>query len=119
MYKNLWNKTKFMCSYRHKPSELTIHEGANGASPFYSCPHYYKENRDPDEDRACPMRLTFIDAEKILDEFSKIMNEDLKNNIVKDYEGTTFVFNKKINVKVVKDNNEELVLDILNKKALS
>lgn len=117
MFKNLWNKTKFICSYRHNPSELTIHEGANGASPFYSCPHYYKENREEGEERACPMRLNFIDAENLLNEFSKKMNEDMKNNIVRDYTGTIIKY-KKIEAKVIKYDDNEMVLDIMNKKAL-
>lgn len=118
MHKNIWKQTKFMCAYRHKPSEMTIHEGINGSSPFYSCPHYYAENRADDENRACPMRLNFYDADKILDEFSKIINKDLSEDVVMDYTGKTFKY-KQIDVTVSKyKENEELEFTILNKKAL-
>ena len=45
------------------------------------------------------------------------MNEDMKNNIVRDYTGTIIKY-KKIEAKVVKYDDNEMVLDIMNKKAL-
>ena len=117
MYKNIWKNTKFICSHRHSPAEMTIHDGANGASPFYSCPHYYAENRAPKEDRACPMRLNFVDAEGILDKFSSIVNNDISNDIIKNYANYEFDY-KAIHVKVMKFTDKELIMDIFNKKAL-
>lgn len=116
MIKNLWKQTKFICSYRHEPTEMTIHEGINGASPFYSCPHYYEENRAKDETRACPMRLNFVDAEALLDAFSNAVEKDIAEDKVRDYSGYEYDY-KTIHADVINYNDKELNLNVYNKKS--
>ena len=74
MIKNLWKKTHFYCSYRHEPVEMTINDKGD-FSMFYSCPKYYPENRLENE-QACPMRLNFVDAEAILNEISRMTDDE-------------------------------------------
>lgn len=115
MIKNLWNNTKFYCAYRHDPIEMIIHDGPH--SPFYSCPKYYPDAREEGE-KACPNRLNFIDAEGLLEKFSEIVSENIKNDIYQDYTGLEFDY-KAIHVKVLEfKQSGVLKLIILNKKAL-
>lgn len=115
MITNLWNITDFYCSYRHdKPVKMGYNN--NGLTLFYSCPKYYPENREPGEP-ACPMRLNMVDAEGILDKFSKIIEEDEDKDIYRNYKNFEFDY-KSIHVKVLKYENDSIHLDIFNRKAL-
>lgn len=114
MIKNLWKMTHFYCSYRHDPVEMTINDKGDFGM-FYSCPKYYPNNRTEDE-QACPMRLNFIDAEGILEELSKKLEDDSGFDCV-DLTGEEFMY-KNIRVKVIKQTSERIELDIYNKKAL-
>lgn len=114
MIKNLWKKTHFYCSYRHEPIEMTINDKGD-FSMFYSCPKYYLENRLKNE-QACPMRLNFVDAEAILNEISR-MTDDESGFDCNDITGAEFDY-KSIHVKVMNYTSERIDLDIYNKKAL-
>lgn len=116
MIKNLWNRTVFCCNYRHEhPIKMNVIQGP--ASPFYACPKYYPENREEGEP-SCMMRLNFVDAEKVLDAFSDIIEKDEAENIYKDY--TNYEFNyKQIHVKVIKYSRMgNIKLEIFNRKAV-
>lgn len=114
MIKNLWKRTHFYCSYRHEPTEMVINDKGD-YSMFYSCPKYYPENRGEHEP-ACPMRLNFVDAEVILEEVSKKIDDESGFDCI-DITGDEFDY-KSIHVKVLKYSPERVDLDIYNKKAI-
>ena len=114
MIKNLWKITHFYCSYRHEPTEMTIND-KGPHSMFYSCPKYYPENRTNDEP-ACPMRLNFVDAEAILEEISKMLDDESGFDCI-DLTNAEFDY-KSIHVKVLKCTSNRIDLDIHNKKAI-
>jgi hypothetical protein len=114
MIKNLWKIAHFYCSYRHEPKEMQINDKGSH-SLFYSCPKYYPENRTPDE-QACPMRLNFVDAEAILNEISKKLDDESGFDC-NDITGEEFDY-KAIHVKVLKYTPERIDIDIYNKKAI-
>jgi len=115
MQKNLWKKIHFFCANNHDPVEMTVHAGAENMSNFYSCPKYYEENRTENE-HMCSMRLNFFDAEAVVEAFSKIIDEDMKNFNIKDYTGMKFKVKKVIDVKVKSYSEDRIDLIIYNRK---
>ena len=112
MLKNLWKDTEFYCSYRHEPKKMTIIQGPS--SLFYACPKYYPENRSKDEP-ACPMRLNLIDAQAILEEFSKMIENDEELGIECNYANKEFTY-KMIKVKVIAIQKENLSLIFITER---
>lgn len=116
MIKNLWKVTNFYCNCRHTtPQKMQFVDGPS--SLFYACPKYYPENREPGEP-SCMMRMNLIDAEGVLEEFSKIIEEDEANNVIRDYRGFEFDY-KTVHAKVISysyDSGAEIIID--NKKAM-
>lgn len=115
MIKNLWSTISFWCIHRHsEPVEMQVQYGPS--SPFYACPKYFPQNRDPDE-RACANRLNFVDAEEIVKKLGNIIATDQMNGNMIDY--TNFEFDyKSIHIKVLEYKDKAIRLGILNKKAL-
>lgn len=114
MIKNLWNKISIFCIHGHEePIPMKIQQGPS--SPFYACPKYFEQNREPGE-RPCGNRLNFIDAENLVAEFSRRVEEDIANGGMTDYTNMEFDY-KLIHVKVLKYSEKEIKLGILNRKA--
>ncbi len=120
MIPNFWKHIHFFCTNRHDtPVAMIV---ANGNSPFYACPKYMRldtahpNGHTPDE-RACPNRISFVDAQRIVECFSEQITEDLANMEVVDYTGYEFTF-KRHRVKVLKYKDDDIRLCILNQEAL-
>lgn len=112
--KNLWKETEFYCSHRHEPVKMSYNSGPH--SLFYSCPKYYPDNRNENE-QACPMRINMVDAEAVLEKLSAYIEDDWANDIERDY--TNFEFDyKSVHVKVLEYHDGHFKLNIFNKKAL-
>lgn len=114
MIKNLWKNTDFCCGYRHDPIPMIFNE--RGETLFYSCPKYYPENREPNE-QACPMRMNTVDAEGILDKFSEIIEKDMAEGKDVDYTNYKFKY-KMIDVEILSYSPDKIKIKILNKRAL-
>lgn len=113
MIKNIWDITTFYCGHNHKePVKLQIQQGIN--SLFYACPKYKKENRSDDE-RVCANRLNLINAQKIIEYYSDLIEKEgfEKANIT----GATYNF-KTIHTKVIKHTLTQLDIEILDTKAI-
>lgn len=109
MIKNLWNQTTFICGCHDHRVEMEYN--AKGETMFYSCPKYL--DHQPGE-QACRNNLSFFNAEKILDKFSKLVAE----NDGLDMKGMKFSY-RGIDVKVVKYTEDKLELEIVNHKSLA
>lgn len=121
MIKNFWSKIKIYCGNNHNtPIEFTVKAGE---SPFYACPKYMlKDNKHPNghtkDERACPNRLNFIDAQGIVEKFSDIVEKDIINDKNINYEGLEFKY-KHYEIKVFKYTDNDIKISVINKKALS
>lgn len=115
MIKNLWNRVQFYCIHNHEvPVPFRVQEGPS--SPFYACPKYFPDNREPDE-RPCGNRVNLIDAESIVMKLGDYIEESEMNGEVANF--TNFCFDYKgIEVKVLKYTDSHIDLGIVNKKAL-
>lgn len=120
MIKNFWSKITIYCNNKHeKPIEFYVKEGQ---SPFYACPKYMlKDEKHPNghtkDERACPNRLNFIDAQGIVEKFSDIVEEDLLSNENINYEGLEFKYKHYI-INVLEYTDKSIKLGILNKKSI-
>ncbi len=116
--KNLWGNTRFFCGHDHKePVEMTY---KTGDTMFYSCPRYYVDNTNRPGERSCANRLSFADAEKILDKVTEQITEIEESGGMVNITNYQFDYNG-IHVKVLNHDpmSEKLDLEILNRKALS
>lgn len=112
-----WDDVTLVCGHRHKePIPMVIQNGPS--SPFYACPKYREENREPGE-RACNNRLSFQDYTTMLNHLHKLLIEaelaDEQINLLhykwKDRKGTEF--------QVLEQNGRHLVIQVYNKKAIN
>lgn len=114
MIKNLWSSIRIVCG-NHDGKEIPL-EPKMGQSLFYSCPKYYDFNRTENE-RACGNRISGVDYERMVMHLSsKIEEASLKLDKVW-LQGYTFKI-KDIEFKVIKHTDKELIVSVLNKKAL-
>ncbi len=113
MIQNLWQNIKIVCGNcaSHTPLEPKIAE-----SLFYSCPKYYDFNRNPDE-RPCGNRISGIDYERMVDHISKRLEEASLNFEKLWMQGYTFKI-KNIEFKVLQHTDTEIIVSVVNKKAL-
>lgn len=93
-----------------------------GASDFYACPKYMrKDDQHPlghDEDeRACPNRISLYEEPQIVEALNKIIEEDLMSGVIADYTNLVFHY-KHIEAKILKYSDNEIVISLLNKKAV-
>ena len=106
-----------------EPVPMIIKEGA---SKFYACPKYMlMDDNHPDGhlrgEAACTNQMSFNDAEDIVMQFSKIVEEDLMEDVYTDYSDLTFRV-KNIDVTVLlydthsaEDGEASICLGILNR----
>ena len=113
MIQNLWKDVKLVCGNcaTHTPLEPKIAE-----SLFYSCPKYYDFNRTPEE-RACGNRISGVDYEKMILHISKQIEAATLNMEKIWLQGYTFKI-KSIEFKILQHTDKEIVVSVLNKKAL-
>ena len=120
MIKNLWKITSFYCMNGHEePIPFTVQRGD---SSFFACPHYFLlSNEHPDGhlpgEKACHNRLSFSDAEKIVSQLSRVIEEDLEDDCIADYTNLRFTcgFNK---VTVLKYSPKEIRIGVVNQMAV-
>ena len=112
MVKNIWSNIEFTCIHNH-PQPIPMEVIENGQSPFYACPHYFKEKRQEDE-KMCYNRVSLYDVEGIVDKFGKII-EDTDKFGGTDFTGFEFDY-KMIHVRVVKYSPHHVIFGVENKK---
>ena len=90
---------------------------------FYACPKYMRKDEKHDDgfiegEKGCLNRLPFSVAGDIIFHFNNIVQKDLENGIITDYEGFKFNYKNQYDVWVLKDEKNELSFGILNRKAV-
>lgn len=95
MVLNFWksHEISFYCMNGHEePVPMVIMEGD---TPFYACPRYmaldekHPNGHGPDEPM-CMNRFSLTDAEDIVMKLSKIIEEDIMDDVYGDYNGHVF-----------------------------
>lgn len=114
MIVNLWGNTTFLCGCHGGQRIPLIYK--TGKTMFYSCPHYLVDNEKRPGERSCANRLSFDDAEGILNKVSELITKS--ESVIPNIAGSEFKY-KSIDIKVMKhDTAGCLELEIINKKAL-
>lgn len=111
-------KISFWCTNHKEPVEMVIQQGI---SPFYACPKYFPENRDEKDSKACPNRMTIIDAGGIIDAFAKICEAEDPFESVTNYYNYMFEYKgskSKFIVTIIKYTDDEIRFGVLNKTSL-
>ena len=116
MINNLWKTIHFFCMNHKDPVEF---KDAYGETAFYACPKYYPiseqfPNGHLDGEIPCYNRISFFDAEGIVSELSRQIEEDLEDDCVTDYAGMKFNY-KNIEVTVLHYGTHHTDIGILNK----
>ena len=120
MLTNLWRNISFYCMNDHEePVPMVVQ---HGESAFYACPQYFEfSNEHPNGhfpgEKPCYNRISFRDAEKVIGEFSKIIEADLDDNVIADYKGLK-ITHRHIVAKVLKYSDKEVRIGILNRMAV-
>lgn len=105
MVLNFWKShdISFFCMNGHEePVPMVIMEGD---TPFYACPRYmamdekHPDGHGPDEPM-CMNRFSLTDAEEVVIKLSKIIEEDILNDVYGDYNGHVYEY-KKLTVTVL------------------
>ncbi len=124
MLKNLSADVKFYCMNGHEaPVLMKVREQSEvGNDNFFACPKYMlKDESHPDghdeKERSCLNRLSLSDAGDILSLYNKIVEDNIMDNALMDYEGYEFR-HKLITARVLKDGSKGLAFGIYNKKAI-
>ena len=112
-----WDDITLVCCYRHKePIPMIIQAGPS--SPFYACPKYHEENREPGE-RACNNRLSLQDYTKMLEHLHKMVIDAELNDEKINLTNYTWKDRKGIEYKVLSQNGDKLVISVYNKRAIN
>ena len=133
MITGIWKGVKLICGNpRHEPDqemfvrEMSLEEEKSRDKKvylhgkpdyaFYCCPKYDPNMREDDES-ACFNRVSVAEMEKALDVLSDKIQTDMDEN------GTAFIKNyrfstKAADYKVLEHKGDNLVLQVLNKKAI-
>lgn len=120
MIKNLWSRVVFQCGNHDSKEHIKLfyHEPSfKEASMFYSCPKYYPDKR-VDGEKACFNRLSFEDAEKIIQKLSDIIESDENSGFIGNYTGLSYQV-KFLKVTVVYYSDNKIILRVLNTKSIS
>lgn len=124
MVKNATGKATFYCMNHAEPIEMIMRERTDdNHDNFFACPKYMrKDEKHPDgfEDgeTGCKNTLSFAIAADILFMFNQMIQADMENTVMSDYEGCKFTFKNQVEVTVLKDTDKELRFGILNLKAI-
>ena len=120
MILNLWNGITFYCMNDHEePVPLKVQQGE---SAFYACPRYFLfDNDHPDGhmpgEKACHNRISFRDAEGVVSELSKQIEEDMEEGCIADYTGLKLTY-RHIRATVLKYAPGKIKIGILNRMAV-
>ena len=111
-----WKRIRVVCGCHEEPIDMSVNERGEH-STFYSCPKYYPENRKPGE-KACANRISLPDYENMVTKLSEMIAEAEMGG------GkiclTNYAWERKYTqFKVLSHERKEIVVSIVNKKALS
>ena len=122
MLSNFWNGISFYCmnEQHEKPIHMVYKEGN---SLFFACPKYMlADEQHPDGherfESACPNRLSYVDAEKIVRMLSDQVQETMSNDEFCNFTGYRFKL-RNIQVRVLNYTDGDIRIGILNKGAFS
>lgn len=117
MIKGSWATTRVVCGNHGEDLSIDMIIESGPHSMFYACPKYRPENREKCE-RACFNRINFVEYENMLTHIADMLVEADENGTVFDL--TNHSWEKKgIEYKVISHSSKEMVVSVLNKKALS
>ncbi len=115
---NLWNRVTVYCLNHDTPVPMQVAENLEKIkTPFYACKHYFPEGQDQ-EHPYCPNRLNLDDYQGLVLKFMDIVSEaEIMTNFTNysfDYKGAR----QKISVTVLKYDDNEIRLGIMNRSVL-
>ena len=116
MIKNLWKHITLTCGNGHT-EEVVMDLKQGPLSLFYACPKYYPENRK-EKERACANRLNLVDFEKMLDHMTEKIEKGMDQGIEVNLTGYQYRDRKGTQYTVLKHTNDDLKIEVLNRRAL-
>ena len=112
-----WQHTKLICGNHGDDLTHEMRLEETGKTLTYICPNFTEETRKKGE-CTCNNKITLYDFEKMLDKVaSTIIKADMKNEIIH-LDNFTWKNNQGISYKVIKHAPEEIIVTVLNPKAL-
>lgn len=122
MILGIWKNIKIYCDNHEEP---VLFKEKQGETMFYACPKYYPESEDFPQgylegEKKCLNRLSFHDAQKIVEEFSSIMEDSLISGEMFDF--TNYKFRHRMyDVRIIYYSLSDMVIKIgvINRSALS
>lgn len=125
MVKNLFNNVEFYCMNGHAEPILFTERARTDDTKddFFACPKYMrKDDKHPDGfgegETGCKNTLGFSVAGDILFAFNQIVQKDMDEGIMSDYEGLKFTFKNQIEVTILKYSASKIKIGILNTRAI-
>ena len=120
MLSNFWKGLSFYCVNCHEQPVKMVYK--EGSSVFLACPKYMlADSRYPDgherNEAACPNRLSYSDAEKIVSILSDSVQESLAQDDFCDFTGYRFKM-RQVSVEVLHYTDGDIRLGILNRGTL-
>ena len=120
MLSNFWKGLSFYCINGHEQPVKMVYQ--EGSSVFLACPKYMlADSRHPDgherSEAACPNRLSYSDAERIVRMLSDTVQETLAQDDFCDFTGYRFKM-RQITVEVLSYADGDIRLGILNRGVL-
>ena len=116
MIKNLWKHITLTCGNGHT-EEVVMDLKQGPLSLFYACPKYYPENRK-EKERACANRLNLVDFEKMLDHMTEKIEKGMDQGIEVNLTGYQYRDRKGTQYTVLKHSKDDLMIEVLNRRAL-
>lgn len=114
----IWNKITVYCMNHDKPVRMLIAKNTELIkTPFYACEQYFPENQD-EEHLPCPNRLNLDDYQGLVFKFLDIISKEEPTTNFLNYSFTYKGTRQKISVKVLRYDDKEIRLGILNMTVL-
>ena len=116
MITGMWKNMRLICGNPAHSSTETMFIRQTAEDVFYACPKYSPENRTMGE-KPCMNRISIHEAEKMLEKLSDKIQEEEENL------GSFFAANYRFETRtaryrVLKQTPDELIIQVLNKRAL-
>ena len=118
MIENYWKKITLVCGNHPGEDEeiMTIHEGAAGKTPFYTCPRYVSVLKKC-SCRSCNNRFSIQEMQHLINKLEHMIKDPLSPYAVNltGYKWTE----KGTDYEILKQESGEIRISILNRKAMS
>ena len=116
MITGMWKNIRLVCGNPAHCSLETMFLRQTPEDVFYACPKYNPENREANE-KPCMNRISIYETEKMLDLLSDKIQREEENH------GSFFAANYRFETRtakylVLRHTPDELVIQVLNKRAL-